>query len=645
MPEHAPDNEGDAKSLYIQNAWLGEMKAMVDAKENLVVFEVHLYVVVYRALKEKLKPWLMEKEKERSARNSAVRYKAYKCRSTAIKWQGCPGGSTSPTPDKVFLEACDVYFRHCHNKPYGFFNSALFQQKVAHNQVPLHLRLALIATAARYSSRSQWRDRKQSTIDEYARCSWELIVTSQNGLDDNDEVTVVQALALLAVIDATAGRRRGAWVKIGMAVRISQDLQMMLESSTTISELRRDERRNLFWSLYLLDRFVCCSFQRPHAIRDSDCLLNLPTHHYSGKRVPPITLGKLLAVDSRDSSIRPGMFGISIALSAVLGRTIQYMMNDESTNEAPWDPNSSYHRILTDLEFLKELAVDNSPILAAPGQPRSQSEIQDQDRERIAHMVLSHTLYHLAYCILGHPLLLGMKIQSRPIPEMPTKWLEDTRTTSLVHAGSLITVLVEAKAAGYMPVPSVYSYCILVASTIHALHLYSEELVVSQASAEYLRTSLDYLSEVSELWCNAQVMADALKSFALQCARSSDLLLRDNPLVDELSNTESAVLKSLVDYWAMMDPLNPVFEQTSSKGSNFSDLSDLSAGCLTPPIPEIIDSLTLEGSLPGPNSEKTTSVDPDIVFQWPVAAMSPIGSDDENSPRWDWDNEFNIIRN
>lgn len=111
--------------------------------------------------------------------------------------------SNSPTPDTVFLEACDIYFRHSHNKPYGFFNAELFQQKAAKNLVPLHLRLALIATATRYSSRSQWRERKQSTIDGYARCSWELIVTSQNGLDDTDDVTVIQALALLAVIDAT----------------------------------------------------------------------------------------------------------------------------------------------------------------------------------------------------------------------------------------------------------------------------------------------------------------------------------------------------------------------------------------------------------------------------------------------------------
>lgn len=111
--------------------------------------------------------------------------------------------SISSAPDQVFLDACNVYFRHCHNKPYSFFNAILFDDKVHNNQVPLHLRLALIASATRYSSRSQWKERKQNTIDGYARCSWELITASVGGIDERDDVTVIQSLALLGVIDAT----------------------------------------------------------------------------------------------------------------------------------------------------------------------------------------------------------------------------------------------------------------------------------------------------------------------------------------------------------------------------------------------------------------------------------------------------------
>ncbi|KAJ5665786.1 uncharacterized protein N7477_008234 [Penicillium maclennaniae] len=552
---------------------------------------------------------------------------------------------SSPTPDRIFLEACDIYFRHCHNKPYGFFNSDLFHHKATKNQVPLYLRLALIATATRYSSRSQWKERKQSTIDEYARCAWEQITTSPDALGEHDDVAVIQALALLAVIDATAGRRRGAWVKIGMAVRISQDLRMMQEPSSRLCEMEREERRNLFWSLYLLDRFVCCSFQRPPAIQDSDCLLNLPTYHGSGKWTDSITLSGLLDEKVRNSTFKPGMFGISIGLAAVLGRTIKCMMNNEPNQDVPWHPVSEYGSIYTDLEFLKELAVKNGPVLAEPGQPRSQNDMSDGDREQIAHMVLSHTLYHLSHCILGHPFLLGMKLQSSAHSEIPSAWLDETRSTCLKHAGSLVTVLVEAKAAGYMPVPSVYSYCILVASTIHALHVHSDDLSTSRSSAEYLRTSLYYLGEISELWSNAQMMANALKAFAFQCARYRDILLRNNPRVEELTETEMTILKSVVDYWTMMDPQNPVFDLIPSDSDSFSEIFEKGHGYLTPPSPALADGVTLGVSMPDFIIHKgySANVDPDILVRVPLSAMSPIASDDGKEPGWDWETELNAF--
>lgn len=310
-----------------------------------------------------------------------------------------------------------------------------------------------------------------------------------------------------------------------MAVRIAQDLNMMLEPAPSFPELERDERRNLFWSLYLLDRFVCCSFQRPPAIHDAYCQLNLPTHYRAGKRLPSISLSELFNDKIRGIAPRSGMFGISVGLASCLGRTTTYMMGRPDTTP-PWNSHSDYCSIYRDLEYLKELAVKNGPVLAAPGQPRLQSEMPNPDREQIAHMVLSHTIYHLAHCILSHPFLISLKVDSSRRSDMPSMWLEETRSRCLGHAGSLITVLIEAKAAGYMPVPSVYSYCMLVASTVHALFLYSGDATVARSSAEYLKTSLEYLAEMSELWDNAQIMVRSLGILVVTATMLSSSLNR-----------------------------------------------------------------------------------------------------------------------
>jgi hypothetical protein len=95
MEDMPSGTSGDTvrKSQLFQNGWLEGLEAMVEANKTLEVFEVHIYVKVYRILRERIKPWLKKKEEEPQATNGAVSYKAYKCRNTAIKWQACPGGS------------------------------------------------------------------------------------------------------------------------------------------------------------------------------------------------------------------------------------------------------------------------------------------------------------------------------------------------------------------------------------------------------------------------------------------------------------------------------------------------------------------------------------------------------------------------
>ncbi|KAF9890521.1 hypothetical protein FE257_005926 [Aspergillus nanangensis] len=525
----------------------------------------------------------------------------------------------SPIPDEVFFEACRIFFLHCHRKPYCLFNAELFHRRRVEHRVPPYLRLAIIASAVRYSRHSQWKEQKQRTIDSYAQCAWSLI-TSPDALDGTDDVSGIQALALLAIIDATAGRRRAAWVKIGMAVRISQDLYMMLEPDPSLSDEERDERRNLFWSLYLLDRFICCSFERPPAIKDADCLLSLPDR--------PVTLHQLLDVGLQKDSPRSHLFPLSVGLAALLGRAVDCMMRKEPGVE-PWRRQSDYSVIHDRLELLKGLT--------------GEDEMTVVDGKQSTHMVLSRTLYHLIHCILKHPFLLGVKMQAHRSSSVPPVWAGEARTSCLAHASSLTTLLVDAQAAGYMPVPSFYSYCILVAGTVHALHLYGPDSSVSQRSSEYLKISLEYLAQITEFWENAQLMVDILRFFTNRCVRYSNLLLRDEPCIEELTSTDVTVLRSVVDYWTMMDPRNPV-----------ADLNSINIDCF--PSPPVTDNTFFETASPDPTATVSPHMkspdgmagpqdlfmDPKLLFQENTIA-SPASNDEEDFSNWHWESEINAL--
>ncbi|KAG7122688.1 hypothetical protein HYQ44_003586 [Verticillium longisporum] len=52
-------------------------------------------------------------------------------------------------------------------------------------------------------------------------------------------------ITLLSIYDFTAGHDRhdSAWVKIGLAVRMAQDLRLMMDNQTTLGNAEKEERR------------------------------------------------------------------------------------------------------------------------------------------------------------------------------------------------------------------------------------------------------------------------------------------------------------------------------------------------------------------------------------------------------------------
>ncbi|KAL5336605.1 fungal-specific transcription factor domain-containing protein [Aspergillus crustosus] len=556
---------------------------------------------------------------------------------------------TSPNAHAIFLEASRIFFHHYHNKPYTLFNPALFHTKAKSDLIPQFLQFAFIATAVRFSSQLQWKQRKQKTIDSYAQCSWELIMSSPEGLGESDssDVSVIQALALLAIIDATAGRRRAAWVKIGMAVRISQDLGMMGEVQAGISREEREERRGLFWSLFLLDRFVCCSFRRPPAIKIEDCRLRLPVDRLLKQTESAMTLGELLDEKVRGKANKVvGLSGLSVGFAALLGRTIECMMNDEHKTIEPWRIDSDYSTIYKSLEALKEMADAYAPNTRSPDQD---TNTQLPHSDRTSHFVLSLTLYHLTHCILSHPFLLGMKRQTYAFT--PTAWIHAQYASCWGHAQALTTLVVDAKAAGYMLAPSFYSYCILVAGTVHAILLHGEDKPASERAAKYLKTSRDYLCEISEMWQNAYIMSDALRFFTNRCVRYSGILLGPSDRIQDLTETDITVLRSVLDYWNMMDPKNPVSELDSINIDCFARTNTPESN-----RKDDLPSLGSDGEMSGGSDvsrEEVFTVDPGVLGGGVLSLSSPgregEGSDSDMNigmgefAKWDWGNELDIM--
>lgn len=302
-----------------------------------------------------------------------------------------------------------------------------------------------------------------------------------------------------------AGRRRAAWVKIGIAIRVSQSIDMMQEPDSNLPEAEKNEQRHIFWSLYMLDNFVCCSFQRPPAVKNSDCLLYLPVDPQD-QLTAPLTLNALLDVENthsvKSTRLGPGWFGMSVGIVAVLGKAVRCMMsNNDSEDKAPWEATSEYSSIHASLDHFRNIAFseENTSFVF-------HSDQLGASHERSAHVILSYTVYHLAHCILDHPYLRAMKmlpwINNSHSP--PPSWVAESLAFSLAHACALTKLLVDAKSAGYVPSPSFYSYCMMVAGSIHALHFHSTSNHAS--STEYLHSSMQYFINLADIMIDSPAL-------------------------------------------------------------------------------------------------------------------------------------------
>jgi hypothetical protein len=92
-----------------------------------------------------------------------------------------------------------------------------------------------------------------------------------NGLEDQDFWSV-QALLLMSVYMLAKSKRNTAFALLGMAARSAHALGLHREETMVIfSPEEQVQRKNLWKSIFVIDRLLSCSLGRPTAISEDDC--------------------------------------------------------------------------------------------------------------------------------------------------------------------------------------------------------------------------------------------------------------------------------------------------------------------------------------------------------------------------------------
>ncbi|UPL00322.1 hypothetical protein LCI18_011256 [Fusarium solani-melongenae] len=415
--------------------------------------------------------------------------------------------------------------------------------------------MAVLSSALRFSNDGYYKDSTQEAIESYAKESWVSILKDHMTNDNYPDIHVIQAASILAIIDFTAGRTSSGWLKIGLAVRISQDLQLMQEPDNSLLPAEQEERRRVFWSVFLLDRLVSCGHARPLAIQEEDCHVQLPCDEetfQAGVWKKTATLKQVLTWKTGDQV--EGLcsnFALVILAATALGRCAKHVLQDrEMDNIRPYD-----HKPLPlDPDCLLML-VDHHLQMQGPSLDTALAQYRKLDGmlddQVVGHIVFARVVFHLCHCLLNHPLLIRLRLQRIKVRISPGVFARALQT-SCDHACELVALLDNEALASPHTRPSFYVYSICVSGSILAMVIHAKQSrgeacdpCLVQGSHQALRA----LEEFGRFWDHAVRMRDRilwLDSYAQSFATLLDPTTDYNP-----DPATASTMRVMVDYGAM----------------------------------------------------------------------------------------------
>jgi hypothetical protein len=406
-----------------------------------------------------------------------------------------------PTP-RLLQEAINAYELFHHNRPYSLFHIGHLRNHV--HESPRYFQYALVATAVRYSdlhiSDEEVLPHGNASVLRYALVAWRSINMPWANHSDSIVYPVIQTIHLLALIDFIDGKCSTAWIKLGMAIRLSQYMRLNMEPQHdgSMSPLLREERRRVLWSLYLLDRLISCSRSRPPTIADDDCQTYLPATEQEYREAnfteQRLTLQQVLKALSLHSELRnSSSFTKIVIASTILGRVSRYVMQDCTHSDAvvPWSPQSTFSDLEASLlDF--ESCVSTSESLASG----------EQDNECTGHLVFARMLFHLSYCLLNHPFIMQQRLSKldRPAPQI---FLKKYESLAQAHARWITTEMTHVSKTHDHMLASFFTYCQTVAGSVHAsmnaMHFPTIDIIDNEDEALYHECKAN-LNAMSSRW-------------------------------------------------------------------------------------------------------------------------------------------------
>ncbi|KAI1301985.1 fungal-specific transcription factor domain-containing protein [Xylaria venustula] len=417
---------------------------------------------------------------------------------------------TNDSPPSIPSDALlDTYFTRFHAKPYHILDESSVRQRLRLNQLPPNLVHAIYAVAARYTPHPTGYQSAVRLSENFASMSRKEI--------DIDEPTIdtLQTLLLLVIAYIASGKGKKAYMlltnAIGMAMAL--ELHREVDPNAPIAPLEREMRRRLFWSCYLLDRFIACGSKRPCLIGDKTIFLRLPCWFPTPGGLP--VEGEFFQSGSNLHSLQgggrkfQGGSAMLIDISRVLGVTNRYLAAGgvKGDSHFPWHTLSKLSKIRQDLDIWASGTEDVfSSLDTLFGHPEC------------TVLVLSKLVYHLIYCLIYRP-FLPIDLAELAVTGQHQSWQIEATNMCFLHANAITELVELGKQTGTTEWPAFVGYCLCTAGTVHIHGTHYNrvgtrggDMGTFAASADFLSREMQQLSELRYAWASVQHQREVLQN-------------------------------------------------------------------------------------------------------------------------------------
>ncbi|KAJ5949678.1 hypothetical protein N7454_001262 [Penicillium verhagenii] len=398
----------------------------------------------------------------------------------------------------------DAYFTRLHGKPFFILDEPSTRQRHQINQLPAHLSMAISAMTLRYTHTT-------GQPEQSIHMGLDAALQARRIVDvDNPTVEALQTLLLLSQAFFAYGLGKKAYMTFSscVAMVVALDLLREVPSKASLSLQDREMRRRLFWSVYLMDRFIVCGSRRPCLISDNSIVLRLPSWspHAAGLNME----GELFHVgpniqysaDSRRKS--PSAASLLIDITRILGVTNRYLAAGgvKGDSHFPWHALSNLSKIRQELDIW---AAGTQDVFAS-------IETLFGHRESTT-LLLSKLIYHLVHCLLYRPFLPIDLVELRGTGQHQS-WQIEATNLCFSHSNAIAELVELGRNSPLVEWPAFVGYCVCTAGTVHVhgVHYKGREGEVFSSSAEFLTREMHQLTWLRNAWAGVQHQRELLQT-------------------------------------------------------------------------------------------------------------------------------------